>query len=135
MIRLTTGNIYLSFKQFWIPFTQWCFVPSLVEIGKVVLEKEINMWKVCNDNDDDKLWSEKLTWALGLGELKLKCLWLQQKRIFLLNRLCIEKCIMVKSSFLTNCLLKAYIIEVSHFRFFILNTFSLRKNGRRFQTY
>ena len=28
-----------SFKQTWIPFTQGCFVPRLVEIGPVVLEK------------------------------------------------------------------------------------------------
>lgn len=28
-----------SFEQTWINFTQWCFVPSLVEIGPVVLEK------------------------------------------------------------------------------------------------
>ena len=29
-----------SFEQTWIPFTQGCFVPSLVEIGPVVLETE-----------------------------------------------------------------------------------------------
>ena len=38
------------------------------------LEKEMKMWKVYNDNDEDndKLWSEKLTSAFGLGELKKK---------------------------------------------------------------
>ena len=35
-----------SFEQTWIPFTQGCFVPSLVEIGPVVLEKRIKMWQV-----------------------------------------------------------------------------------------
>ena len=30
-----------SFKQTWIPFTQGCFVPNLVEIGLVPLEKKI----------------------------------------------------------------------------------------------
>ena len=41
------------------PFTQRCFVPSLVEIGPVVLEKKMKMWKVYDnananhDNDDD----------------------------------------------------------------------------------
>ena len=30
-----------SFEQIWIPFIQGCFVPSLVEIGPVVLEKRI----------------------------------------------------------------------------------------------
>ena len=33
-----------SFEQTWIPFTQRYFVPSLVEIGPVVLEK-MKMWK------------------------------------------------------------------------------------------
>ena len=30
-----------SFEETWTPFTQGCFVPSLVEIGPVVLEKRI----------------------------------------------------------------------------------------------
>ena len=30
-----------SFEQKWVPFTQECFVPSLVEISSVVLEKKI----------------------------------------------------------------------------------------------
>ena len=30
-----------SFEQTWIPFTQECFVPSLVEISPVVLKKKI----------------------------------------------------------------------------------------------
>ena len=30
-----------SFEQTWIPFTQGCFVPSLVEIDPMVLEKKI----------------------------------------------------------------------------------------------
>ena len=30
-----------SFEQSWIPFTQGCFVPSLVEIGSVILEKKL----------------------------------------------------------------------------------------------
>ena len=43
-----------SFQQTWIPFTLGCFVPSLVEIGPVVLEKKIKMWKVYENNDDDR---------------------------------------------------------------------------------
>ena len=35
-----------SFEQTWIPFTQGYFVPSLVEIGPVVLENKMKMWKV-----------------------------------------------------------------------------------------
>ena len=34
-----------SFEQTWIPFTQGCFVPSLVEIGSVVLERKF--FKIC----------------------------------------------------------------------------------------
>ena len=30
-----------SFEQIWIPITQGCFVPSMVKIGQVVLEKKI----------------------------------------------------------------------------------------------
>ena len=30
-----------SFEQTWIPLTPGCFVPSLIEIGPVVLEKKI----------------------------------------------------------------------------------------------
>ena len=48
-----------SFEQTRIPITQEYFVPSLVEIGPVVLEKKMKMWKVynnakfVNDNNDD----------------------------------------------------------------------------------
>ena len=61
------------------PFTQGCFVPSLVEIGQVVLEKKMKMWQVYDNNDDDnkdsttttdKFWSEKLNLAFSSGELK-----------------------------------------------------------------
>ena len=40
-----------SFDQTWIPFTQGYFVPSLVEIGPVVLEKKIKMWKIYRQTD------------------------------------------------------------------------------------
>ena len=33
-----------SFEQTWVPFTQGCFVPSLFEIGPMVLESK--MWKI-----------------------------------------------------------------------------------------
>ena len=36
-----------------MPFTQGYFVPSLVEIGPVVLEKKMKMWKVYDDDDDN----------------------------------------------------------------------------------
>ena len=44
------------FKQSWISFTRELFVPNLVEIGPVVLEKKMKMRKVhdnSNDNDDN----------------------------------------------------------------------------------
>ena len=41
-------------KQIWIPFTPECFVPSLVEIGTVVLENKKKMWKVYDDNDNNE---------------------------------------------------------------------------------
>ena len=34
------------FEQTWIPFTQGCSVPCLIEIGPVVLEKKMKMGKV-----------------------------------------------------------------------------------------
>ena len=40
-----------SFEQTWIPSTQECFVPSLVEIGPVVLGKKLKMWKVYRRTD------------------------------------------------------------------------------------
>ena len=35
-----------SFEQIWIPFTQGCFVPNLVEIDPVVLEQKSKIGKV-----------------------------------------------------------------------------------------
>ena len=34
-----------SFEQSWIPLNQGCFVTSLVEIGPMVLKKDMKMWK------------------------------------------------------------------------------------------
>lgn len=45
----------LSFEQTQIPFTQSCFLPSLVKIGPVVLEKKTKMWKVYNDDDNNDI--------------------------------------------------------------------------------
>ena len=33
----------LNLKKTWIPFTKGCFVPSLVEIDPVVMEKKMKM--------------------------------------------------------------------------------------------
>ena len=59
------------FQETWVPITQGCFVPSILEIGPVILEK-MKMWKVYRQRDrrtDDKR-SEKLTWAVSSDELK-----------------------------------------------------------------
>jgi hypothetical protein len=63
-----------SFEQFRIPSAQGWFVPSLVKIGPVVLEKKSKMSKFTDGQTDrrttDKRRSEKLTWAFSSGELK-----------------------------------------------------------------
>ena len=61
-----------SFEQTWITFIQGCIVPSLVEIGPVVLEKKIKKFTTTTTRTTDKFWSEKLTWAFGSGEVKKK---------------------------------------------------------------
>ena len=53
-----------SFEQTWIPFTQGCFVPSLVVIGPVVLEKKMKMRKVY-DHDDNGRWQQTMNKELG----------------------------------------------------------------------
>ena len=50
------------FEQTWIR----CFVPSLVEIGPVVLDKKIKMWSIRADRrttDDGRSEKQKLSWA------------------------------------------------------------------------
>ena len=62
-----------SYVQISIPTTPGHLVPSLVEIGPVVLEKKIKMWKVYLWQQwwtTDKFGSEKLIPSFGSGELK-----------------------------------------------------------------
>ena len=58
-----------SFEQTWIPFTRGYFVPSLVEISQVVLEKRWKYEKFTDRQTDrqttDYRWSEKFTWAFS----------------------------------------------------------------------
>ena len=44
--KLNENLLVHSFEQTWIPFTQGCFVPRLVEIGPVVLENILKFRKV-----------------------------------------------------------------------------------------
>ena len=37
------------------PFTHWCVVRSLVEIGSMVLKKKTKMWKVYNNEEDGQI--------------------------------------------------------------------------------
>ena len=81
-------NVFSLFRNYFplekcqalhFPFTRGCFVPSLVEISPVVLEKKIKMWKVydnANDNEGQQtnfdhlnLW---LRWAKQIKSLQDK---------------------------------------------------------------
>ena len=64
-----------SFEQTWIPYSQGCFVSSLIEIGPVFLEKKLKVSKVYREMDGTMDWqtnklSEKLTLAFRSDELK-----------------------------------------------------------------
>ena len=56
------------FEKPWVPFTQGCFVPSLVEIGPLVFEKKMKMWNVYKHTTDNRR-TEKLTWVFSSEEL------------------------------------------------------------------
>ena len=78
-----------SFKQTSFPFTQGCFVPSLVDIGSVVVEKKMKMLKVYRWTDrrtdrrmtDDRR-SDKLTRAFSLGDLKKYKFWRRKCKFY-----------------------------------------------------
>ena len=57
-----------SFEQTWIPFTQGCFVPSLAEIGPVVLEK-MKMWKIYRLTDGQADRRLGLSWILSMKKV------------------------------------------------------------------
>ena len=61
------------FEQTWMPYTQRCSVRSLVEIGNLVPEKKMKMWKRLQTDGwtDDDTRSEKLTQDFSSGELKM----------------------------------------------------------------
>ena len=84
LIKRRKKNIINFMRIYWFfiwrnlnPLHPRKLVPSLLEIGQVVLEKKMRMWKVYKRTDrqtdrqtTDDRWSEKLTWAFSLGELK-----------------------------------------------------------------
>ena len=45
------GTLHLN--KFEFPFTEGCFVSILVEIGPMVLEKKMKIWKVYDNGNDD----------------------------------------------------------------------------------
>ena len=59
-----------SFEQTWIPFTQGCFVPRLVEICPVVLEKEILKFRKCVFSLFHNYLPLEKGWALHLNKPK-----------------------------------------------------------------
>ena len=62
-----------SFEQSWIRFTQGCFVPTLVAIVTLVLEKKLKMWKVY-DNVNGPILIRKAHLSLRLRwAKKFKC--------------------------------------------------------------
>ena len=38
---MALSHLWSLFVKHWVPFTKWCFVPSLVEIGTVILKEKI----------------------------------------------------------------------------------------------
>ena len=60
-----------SIDQTWIPFTQGCFVPSLVKIGPVVLEKKLKIGKVYRQTDGLMDGQTDDGWQMSSGELKM----------------------------------------------------------------
>ena len=52
----------------------------MVDIGPVVKKKRTKMEKFTTTTTMDKLWSEKLTWAVGSGELKFNILLTEKKK-------------------------------------------------------
>ena len=65
-----------SFEPTLIPFTQGCFVPSMVKIGAVDLEKKMKMWKVFRRADKRQEIRKahlnfQLSWAKNLNVIGL----------------------------------------------------------------
>ena len=51
--RDVTFHLRPSIEQTWIPFIQSWILPTLVEIGLVLLEKKMNIWKVYRSQTND----------------------------------------------------------------------------------
>lgn len=72
IISLWKGLVFHLYKLYYL-FNTRMLVQSLVDIGSVLLEKQMKMWK-CNKAEDDNCYNngnndntEKLTRALSLG--------------------------------------------------------------------
>ena len=68
-----------SFVQTWIPFNQWWIVPSLVEIGPVVLEK-LKMWKVYDNNNKNTTSTDNGHILIRKAHLSLWLRWAKKDR-------------------------------------------------------
>ena len=60
-----------------IPFTQGYFVSNLIEIGQVVLEKEIKMWKVYDDNNNGNEDGQRIKILISKARLRLRLRWVK----------------------------------------------------------
>ena len=58
-------------KKTWIAITQGCFMPSLVKIGPIVLEKKMKMWKLLTDRWNDRQTNEQNTTGNQKSSLEL----------------------------------------------------------------
>ena len=73
-------DVVVHLKKKWFPFTQGCFVSSLVEIGPVVLKRKMKMWNVYNnddandDNDGQRTnFNKKSFRTVGIRSKKSRC--------------------------------------------------------------
>ena len=78
-----------AFEQTWIPFTQGCFVPNLVEIGQAVLEKKIfefrqcifAIWLLSYPGKERAHHLNKFEWCILLSLVEIDTV-VQEKKIF-----------------------------------------------------
>jgi len=74
-------------EQIWIPIPQACFLPSLVEIGLVVLEKKSLKWKSWRRTDGRRTLRHGITsHGLRPGELKRRHKWQDSMNFYEIQR-------------------------------------------------
>ena len=72
--------------EIWIPFIQGCFVSNFVEIGPVVFEKKMKLWKVYDNANDDANYNEgQRTILLRKAHLSLRLRWALTSFLYFFN--------------------------------------------------